>query len=33
MSGGGHGGNGAVNFMEMMGAKAAKDLTLDLKNK
>lgn len=33
MSGGGHGGNGAVNFMEMMGAKAAKDLSLDLKNK
>ena len=31
-SGGGN-GNGALNFMELMGAKAAKDLTLDLKNK
>lgn len=31
-SGGSH-GNGALNFMEIMGAKAAKDLTLDLKNK
>lgn len=30
---GGSGGNGAFNFMELMGAKAAKDLTLDLKNK
>jgi regulator of protease activity HflC (stomatin/prohibitin superfamily) len=30
---GGVGSNGAVNFMEIMGAKAAKDLTLDLKNK
>lgn len=26
-------GNGAVNFMEIMSAKAAKDLALDLKNK
>jgi len=25
--------NGAINFMEIMGAKAAKDLSLDLKNK
>ena len=33
MSGNGNGGNGAVNFMEMMGAKAARDLSLDLKNK
>lgn len=32
-SGGGGNGNGALNFMEIMGAKAAKDLTLDLKNK
>lgn len=32
-SGGGNSGNGALNFMEIMGAKAAKDLTLDLKNK
>jgi len=31
-SGGGN-GNGALNFMELMGAKAARDLTLDLKNK
>jgi hypothetical protein len=30
---GGSNGNGALNFMELMGAKAAKDLTLDLKNK
>jgi hypothetical protein len=30
---GGGSGNGAINFMEIMGAKAAKDLTLDLKNK
>ena len=28
---GGAGGNGGINFMEVMGAKAAKDLTLDLK--
>jgi len=32
-SGGGNSGNGALNFMEVMGAKAARDLTLDLKNK
>jgi hypothetical protein len=32
-SGGGNSGNGALNFMEIMGAKAAKDLSLDLKNK
>jgi regulator of protease activity HflC (stomatin/prohibitin superfamily) len=30
---GGGNGNGALNFMEIMGAKAAKDLSLDLKNK
>lgn len=30
---GGQASNGAVNFMEVMGAKAAKDLALDLKNK
>jgi hypothetical protein len=30
VSGGGSQGNGAVNFMEMLGAKAAKDLSLDL---
>jgi regulator of protease activity HflC (stomatin/prohibitin superfamily) len=30
---GGSSQNGAVNFMEMMGAKAAKDLSLDLSNK
>lgn len=30
---GGSSGNGAVNFMDLMGAKAAKDLSLDLKNK
>lgn len=30
---GGSNGNGALNFMELMGAKAARDLTLDLKNK
>lgn len=30
---GGSNGNGALNFMEIMGAKAAKDLSLDLKNK
>jgi regulator of protease activity HflC (stomatin/prohibitin superfamily) len=30
---GGSTGNGALNFMELMGAKAARDLTLDLKNK
>lgn len=30
---GGSQGNGAVNFMELMGAKAARDLSLDLKNK
>ena len=28
-----NGGNAAFNFMEIMGAKAAKDLSLDLKNK
>lgn len=32
-SGGGNGGNGAFNFMELMGAKAAKDLSLELRNK
>jgi hypothetical protein len=32
-SGGGSNGNGALNFMEIMGAKAAKDLSLELKNK
>lgn len=32
-SGGGIPTNGATNFMELMGAKAAKDLALDLKNK
>jgi regulator of protease activity HflC (stomatin/prohibitin superfamily) len=31
--GGGSQGNGATNFMEIMGAKAARDLSLDLKNK
>ena len=31
--GGGGSGNGAFNFMELMGAKAARDLALDLKNK
>lgn len=31
--GGGGGGNAATAFMEIMGAKAAKDLMLDLKNK
>lgn len=30
---GGSGSNGGINFMELMGAKAAKDLTLDLKQK
>lgn len=30
---GGSSGNGALNFMEVMGAKAARDLALDLKNK
>lgn len=30
---GGSSGNGAINFMDLMGAKAAKDLSLDLKNK
>jgi hypothetical protein len=30
-SGGATGGNGAVNFMEILGAKAARDLALDLK--
>jgi hypothetical protein len=30
---GGSSGNGAVNFMEIMGAKAAKDLTLELKSR
>ena len=29
----GNSSNGATNFMEMMGAKAARDLSLDLKNK
>jgi len=33
VTGGGNAGNGATNFMEMMGAKAARDLSLDLKNK
>jgi hypothetical protein len=33
MGGNGHGGNAAVQFMEIMGAKAAMDLSLDLKNK
>lgn len=32
-TGGGSTGNGAINFMEIMGARAAKDLMLDLKNK
>lgn len=32
-SGGGASGNGAVNFMEIMGIKAARDLSLDMKNK
>lgn len=32
-TGGGNAGNGAFNFMEIMGAKAARDLNLDLKNK
>jgi hypothetical protein len=32
-SGGGSNGNAGVNFMELMGAKAAKDLSLELKNK
>lgn len=31
VSGGGSTGNGAVNFMEILGAKAAKDLAFDLK--
>jgi hypothetical protein len=31
-SGGGN-GNGGINFMELMGAKAAKDLSLELRNK
>lgn len=31
-TGGGGGSNGAFNFMEIMGAKAARDLSLDLKN-
>lgn len=30
---GGSTGNGAINFMDIMGAKAARDLSLDLKNK
>lgn len=30
---GGASGNGAINFMDIMGAKAAKDLSLDLRNK
>lgn len=33
VSGAGITGNGATNFMELMGIKAAKDLSLDLKNK
>lgn len=33
MSGGGGSQNGALQFMEMMGAKAARDLSLDLSNK
>jgi regulator of protease activity HflC (stomatin/prohibitin superfamily) len=32
-SGGGSNTNGAFNFMELMGAKAAKDLSLDMKSK
>lgn len=32
-TGNGGGGNGAFNFMEIMGAKAARDLSLDLSNK
>ena len=32
-TGGSGSGNGAFNFMEIMGAKAARDLSLDLKNK
>lgn len=32
-TGGGTGGNGALNFMEIMGAKAARDLSLDLSTK
>ncbi len=32
-SGGGSSRNGAIDFMEIMGAKAARDLNLDLKNK
>ncbi len=32
-SGGSNGGNGGINFMELMGAKAAKDLSLELRNK
>lgn len=31
--GNGSGGNGAVNFMDMMGIKAMRDLSLDLSNK
>lgn len=30
VTGGGNGSNGGINFMEMLGAKAAKDLALDL---
>lgn len=33
ISSGGSYGNGGINFMEIMGAKAARDLSLDLKNK
>lgn len=33
VTGGGNVGNGATNFMEIMGIKAARDLNLDLKNK
>lgn len=32
-AGGNSGGNGAVNFMEIMGMKAARDLNLDMSNK
>jgi hypothetical protein len=32
-SGGSNSGNGGINFMELMGAKAAKDLSLELRNK
>jgi hypothetical protein len=32
-TGGATGGNGAVNFMEMMGMQAARDLSLDMKTR